>query len=116
MKSQKINWRKVPDSSYLFIDPQKYVFFQTSEGLVSLSDKIDIKGYVQKMLLKDQSEDIEVEPIGGMLNDVYLINVHGNGGERKVIAKRFKDWSGFKWFPLTVWSLGRKTFRYYSPG
>ena len=110
VKSQKINWRKVPDPTYLFIDPQKYVFFQTSEGLVSLSDKIDIKGYVQKMLLKDQSEDIEVEPIGGMLNDVYLINVRGKGSERKVIAKRFKDWSGFKWFPLTVWSLGARPF------
>jgi Kae1-associated kinase Bud32 len=110
VKSQKINWRKAPDQTYLFIDPQKYVFFETSEGLVSLSDKIDIKGYVQKMLLKDQSEDIEVEPLGGMLNDVYLINVRGKGSERKVLAKRFKDWSGFKWFPLTVWSLGARPF------
>ena len=110
VKSQKINWRKVPDPSYVFMDPQKYVFFQTSEGLVSLSDKIDIKGFAQKMLLKDQSEDIEVEPIGGMLNDVYLINVRGNDSERKVIAKRFKDWSGFKWFPLTIWSLGARPF------
>jgi Kae1-associated kinase Bud32 len=109
-KSQKINWRKVPDPPYVFIDPQKYVFFQTSEGLVALSDKIDIKGYVQKMLVKDSSEDIKVEPIGGMLNDVYLINVQGKGGERKVIAKRFKDWSGFKWFPLTIWSFGTKHF------
>ena len=110
VKSQKINWRKQPLQPYLFMDPQKYVFFQTSEGLVSLSDRIDIKGFAQKMLLKDQSEDIEVEPIGGMLNDVYLINVHGNGSERKVIAKRFKDWSGFKWFPLTIWSLGARPF------
>ncbi len=110
VKSQKINWRKAPDPNYLFIDPQKYVFFQTSEGLVSLADKIDIKGYVQKMLLKGQSEDIEVEPMGGMLNDVYLINVRGNGSERKVVAKRFKDWSGFKWFPLTIWSLGKRPF------
>ena len=110
LKSQRINWRKMPDTTYLFIDPQKYVFFQTSEGLVSLSDKIDIKNYVQRMLLKDQGEDVEVEPMGGMLNDVYLINVSGVGGERRVIAKRFKDWSGFKWFPLMVWSLGSKSF------
>ncbi len=108
LKSQKINWRKVPDSPYGLIDTQKYVFFETSEGLVSLSDKIDIKGYVQSMLLNGRSEDIQIEPIGGMLNDVYLINVHGDDGERKVIAKRFKDWSGFKWFPLTVWSLGAR--------
>ena len=110
VKSQRINWRKVPDPPYVFIDPQKYVFFQTSEGLVSLSDKIDIKDYVQKMLLKDQSENIEVRPAGGMLNDVYVINVRGKSGERKVIAKRFKDWSGFKWFPLMIWSLGSRTF------
>jgi len=110
IRTQKINWRTVPDPNYLLMDPLKYVFFQTSEGLVSLSDKIDIKSYAQKMLVKDQSEEIEVEPIGGMLNDVYLINVHGKGGERKVLAKRFKDWSGFKWFPLTIWSLGARPF------
>ena len=44
LRTQKINWPKLADPSYLFIDPQKYVFFQTSEGLVSLADKIDIKG------------------------------------------------------------------------
>jgi tRNA A-37 threonylcarbamoyl transferase component Bud32 len=25
-------------------------------------------------------------------------------------VKRFKDWSGFKWFPLNLWSLGTRTF------
>jgi len=110
LKTQKINWRKQPDPNYLFIDPQKYVFFPTSAGLVSLADKIDIKGFAQKMLLKGQNGDIKVEPVGGMLNDVYLINAHANGSETKVLAKRFKDWSGFKWFPLTLWSLGARSF------
>ncbi len=108
LKAQKINWRKQPEQSYFSIDPQKYVFFQTSNGLLSLSDKISIKGFAQKMLLNDQSANIEVERIGGMLNDVYLIDAHGASSETKVLAKRFKDWSGFKWFPLTVWSLGAR--------
>ncbi len=30
----------------------------------------------------------------------------GKGGETKALAKRYKDLSGFKWFPLTVWSFG----------
>ena len=34
----------------------------------------------------------------------------GTAVETKVLAKRFKDWSGFKWFPLTVWSLGARPF------
>jgi Kae1-associated kinase Bud32 len=110
LKTQKINWRKQPEQPYLFIDPQKYVFFQTSTGLLSLSDKISIKGFAQQMLLKDQSTDVEVEPIGGVLNDVYMISARGAGKETKVLAKRFKDWSGFKWFPLTLWSFGARPF------
>ena len=109
LKTQKLNWRKQLDQPYLSVNPQKYVFFQTSTGLVSLSDKVDIKGFAQKML-SNPGEDIEVEPLGGMLNDVYLINVRGSGTSKKVLAKRFKDWSGFKWFPLTVWSLGKRPF------
>ncbi len=106
LRTQKINWLHQSDQTSRFVDSQKYVFFQTGEGLVSLSDKIDIKGYTQRMLLKDADVEVEVEPIGGMLNDVYLIRA----GERKVLAKRFKDWSGFKWFPLTLWSFGARSF------
>jgi Kae1-associated kinase Bud32 len=110
LRTQKINFGKPPDPTYLFIDPQKYVFIQTSEGLISLSDKIDIKGFAQKMLLNGQSQDINVEPIGGILNDVYLIDAHGKGGKTRAVAKRYKDWSGFKWFPLTLWSFGARSF------
>jgi len=110
VKTQKINWGKPPDPAYLYTDPQKYVFFETSEGLISLSDQIDIKGFAQKMLLKGKSENIKVEPIGGMLNDVYLIDAHEDSGEIRALAKRYKDLGGFKWFPLTVWSLGVRSF------
>ena len=110
LRTQKIHWKRQPDSSGSYIDPQKYIFFSTSEGLVSLADKIDIKGFAEKMLLNGENANIEVEPVGGMLNDVYLIKTHGKGSETKVLAKRFKDWSGLKWFPLTLWSFGARSF------
>ncbi len=106
LRTQKINWIRQPDASCHFVDSQKYVFFPTAEGMVSLSDKIDIKGFTQRLLLKGENVDIEVMPVGGMLNDVYLIKA----GEKKVLVKRFKDWSGFKWFPLTLWSFGARSF------
>ena len=109
LKSLKINWGKPPQPPYSFVDPQKYVFFPTPEGLISLSDKIDIKGFAQKMLLKGESKNIDVEPIGGMLNDVYLVDAQGNGTHTKALAKRYKDLSDFKWFPLTIWSIGVKS-------
>jgi tRNA A-37 threonylcarbamoyl transferase component Bud32 len=110
LKTQKINWKIPFDSTGVFLDPQKYVFFQTSKGLISLADRIDIKSYAQKMLLKEKEGDVEVERVGGMLNDVYVINVRSGSVVTKVFAKRFKDWSGFKWFPLTIWSFGARSF------
>ena len=105
LKTQKINWLRQQETSQ-YIDSQKFVFFPAGEGLVSLSDKINIKGYAKRLLLKDATTDVEVEPIGGMLNDVYVIKA----GDRKVLVKRFKDWSGFKWFPLSLWSFGARSF------
>jgi tRNA A-37 threonylcarbamoyl transferase component Bud32 len=106
LRTQKINWLHKRNQPSSFIDPQKYVFFPTSTGMVSLSEKIDIKGFAQRILLKGERVDVSVEHIGGMLNDVYLITA----GDRKVFAKRFKDWSGFKWLPITLWSFGARSF------
>jgi tRNA A-37 threonylcarbamoyl transferase component Bud32 len=110
LKTQKINWKIPFDSTGVFVDPQKYVFFPTSKGLISLADRIDIKSYARKMLLKEQEGDVDVERVGGMLNDVYVIKVRSGDVVTKVFAKRFKDWSGFKWFPLTIWSFGARSF------
>ena len=110
LRSQKVNWTRQFEPGCAFVDPQKYVFFPTVDGLVSLAEKIDIKGYVTKMGLMEQSSDVSIEPVGGVLNDVYLINAAGDGDAKKVLAKRFKDWSGFKWFPLTLWSFGARSF------
>jgi Kae1-associated kinase Bud32 len=93
-----------------FVDPQKHVFVPTSEGLVSLADRIDITEYARKLFLNDKNAAVKFERVGGVLNDVYLIKAQSNGTEKKVLVKRFKDWSGFKWFPLTLWSLGARAF------
>ncbi len=97
------------DQTNYFINPQKYVFFPTSNGLVSLADRIDIKCFAQKILSKEYDK-IKVEPIGGVLNNVYLIKTDNEGDEKKVLVKCFKDWSGFKWFPLSLWSFGARSF------
>ena len=95
MKFQKISWRRQPEQPHSFIDPHKYVFFQTADGLTSLSDKIDIKGFAQQMLLKN-AEDIEVEPVGGMLNDVYVIKARLNGRSIKVLAETLQRFDRFQ--------------------
>jgi Kae1-associated kinase Bud32 len=103
-------WRKSLEATRSFVDPQKYVFVPTAKGLVSLADRVDIEAFVRGKMLNGKSARIELEPVGGVLNDVYLIKAESNGEEKRVLVKRFKDWSGFKWFPLNLWSLGTRTF------
>jgi hypothetical protein len=93
LKTQKINWLRQQETAR-FIDPQKYVFFPAGEGLVSLSDKIDIKGFTQRLLLKDANAEVDVEPIGGVLNDVYLIKA----GEEKSSLNGLKIGQGSSGF------------------
>jgi tRNA A-37 threonylcarbamoyl transferase component Bud32 len=107
---QKFTMKREGDLARCFVDPQKYVFVPTAEGLVSLANRLDIDTFAQKMLLNGEKAKIEFEPVGGVLNDVYLIKAYPKGIEKKVVVKRFKDWSGFKWFPLSLWSFGARTF------
>lgn len=108
LKLQKFTVKREPDSTRRFVDPQKYVFVPTAKGLVSLADRLDVEAFARKTLLKGEKGKIKVETVGGVLNDVYLIKAYPNGLERKVLVKRFKDWAGFKWFPLSLWSFGAR--------
>jgi tRNA A-37 threonylcarbamoyl transferase component Bud32 len=108
LKLQKLRIKREPDLIQSFVDPKKYVFVPTAKGLVSLADQLDIEDFIEKILLKGEKAKITFEQVGGVLNDVYLIRAFSDCAEKKVLVKRFKDWSGFKWFPLSLWSFGAR--------
>lgn len=103
-------WKKEFDFARNFIDPEKYVFVPTGQGFVSLADKMDIRGFARKVLLGGEYTRIEVEEFGGVLNDVYLMKAHSKGKVKKILVKRFKDLTSIKWFPLSMWSIGARSF------
>ncbi|NWG11730.1 hypothetical protein HXY33_08325 [Candidatus Bathyarchaeota archaeon] len=91
-------------------DPQKYLYVPTATGLVPLTSRVNIGDFAREVLSASEDTKVSIEKIGGVLNDAFLIKVSTNGEERKVVVKRFKDWSSFKWFPLTLWTVGTRTF------
>jgi tRNA A-37 threonylcarbamoyl transferase component Bud32 len=93
-----------------FINPKEFLYVPTSGGFVSLADRADIGTFARKVLSTEEDEKVEVENVGGVLNDVYLIKTVVRGVEKRVVVKQFKDWSSFKWFPLTLWTVGTRTF------
>ena len=108
LKFQKFTVKRKEDLARHFVDPQKHVFVPTASGLVSLANQLDIEAFARKMLLNGEKTKIEFEPVGGVLNDVHLIKAYSDGVENRVLVKRFKDWSSFKWFPLSLWSFGTR--------
>jgi len=99
------NSRIVPKLEF----PERYLFVPTTAGLVPLANKMDIEIFARKVLSTSEDAHVEVKAIGGVLNDVYLITA-SNDVEERVVVKRFKDWSSIKWFPLTLWTVGTRTF------
>lgn len=91
-------------------DPQRFLHVSTASGLIPLTNRISIEAFVKRVLCIHKDAKIETEEIGGILNDVYLIKAPTDGEKRRIIVKKFKDWSSFKWFPLTLWTVGTRTF------
>jgi tRNA A-37 threonylcarbamoyl transferase component Bud32 len=91
-------------------NPRKHIHISTPLGKVPLSDRTDIKDFARKIVSSKADSSIEIEDIGGILNDVYLIKLKENNHERKIVAKRFMDWQNFKWFTLALWALGTQSF------
>jgi tRNA A-37 threonylcarbamoyl transferase component Bud32 len=89
-------------------DPESRVFVKTGSGFAPLTNRMDIEAFARKVLAAGKDTRVDIQSMGGILNDVYLVSV--GGGTEKVVVKRFRDWSNFKWFPLTLWSAGTRTF------
>jgi len=91
-------------------DPKNYLFMPTPLGPVPLSDKTSIEEFVMKTVPDARVSQVKTAQIGGVLNSVYLLTLQKNHEQQRVVVKKFKDWIGFKWFPLALWALGTKSF------
>jgi tRNA A-37 threonylcarbamoyl transferase component Bud32 len=82
----------------------------TPLGLVPLSDKTTIEEFVRKTVPGASASEVKTKEIGGVLNSVYLLTILKDHEQQRVVVKKFKDWVGFKWFPLALWAIGTKSF------
>jgi len=101
---------EVEELSSQLEEPEKYLLISTPLGLIALSDETTIEDFVRKTVPHGMALDVTVEKTGGVLNDVYYLRLRKDGEEQRIVVKKFKDWHGFKWFPLALWAMGTKAF------
>jgi tRNA A-37 threonylcarbamoyl transferase component Bud32 len=104
------NGSETEDASKNLEDPREHIFMSTQFGLVPLSDATDIEEFAKKTIQDATRVSIETKEIGGVLNSIYLLTLRTDHEQQKIVVKKFRDWAGFKWFPLALWALGTKSF------
>lgn len=104
------NVRRADDLRLQLEDPKEYLLISTPMGPVPLSDETTIEEFLRKTIPGGVTLTFETRQIGGVLNSVYLLRMQKDGQEQRVVVKKFKDWTGFKWFPLTIWAVGTRSF------
>lgn len=98
------------EPSHMLEDPKKYILIPTPSGVISFSDRVTIEDFISRNLSERQALEHTIRRLSGVLNAVYLLRFSQNGSEEKIVAKVFKDWYGWKWFPIALWALGTRGF------
>ncbi len=104
------NAREAEDIALKLEDPKSHVFMPTPSGLVPLSDATNIEEFATRAVPNATDLTVSTREVGGVLNSVYILTLLQDHEKRKIVVKKFRDWTGFKWFPLALWSLGTKRF------
>ncbi len=84
-------------------DPKRYLFLKTATGQVNLAERFSIQSFAARFR---PGVVVTVSPLGSVINEVYLITA----GNERLVAKKFTEWSRFKWFTLGLVSLGTRFF------
>ncbi|RJS93658.1 hypothetical protein CW705_01400 [Candidatus Bathyarchaeota archaeon] len=106
VKKSAIEGRILPELE----DTKRLIYIPTSQGLVSLSDKLTLSEFVRRTLSKDRDTNVKVERLGGVLNSVYLVSLPDGNNTKRNVVKLFKSWYGLKWLPIALWALGTRGF------
>jgi len=105
-----VDTKELEDPTLQLEDPKNHLLMPTPLGQVSISDATTIEEFVRKTVPGASNLNVKTKQIGGVLNSVYQLTLQKNHQEQKIVVKKFKDWTSFKWFPLALWSLGTKSF------
>lgn len=90
-------------------EPRRFLMLSTSRGFVNLSDEATIEEYMEKETSLGR-KCTGLRKLGGVLNNVYLIEFHPNAAFRGVVAKKFEQWVNMKWGTLALWAVGAQNF------
>ena len=90
-------------------DPLEFVDVRTALGVQPLRVDLGIKDFIEKFY-GVRRDEVRVSRVAGVLNSAYVAEFELDGSTRRVFAKKYLNWTDFKWFAAWIWSIGVKNF------
>mgnify|MGYP001107986291 CR=1 FL=1 len=97
-------------TTYQLEEPSNFLFLKRGRETVPISQRLTVDDFVTKTSEGKPVREVRRERLFGFLNSVYLLSVRTDSVWTKYVVKFFLDWSGYKWFPLALWTLGIQNF------
>jgi tRNA A-37 threonylcarbamoyl transferase component Bud32 len=90
-------------------DPKRFLVLPSKKGFMRLCDATSIEEFVAREG-SFGNKSVEINKLGGVINNVYLLSFRRGGETLKVVAKKFEEWADLKWIPLAMWAIGAQNF------
>ncbi len=90
-------------------DPEDFLYAKTNIGIQPMSTRLSIIEFIRDKFNVDR-EKINVKRFGGILNATYLVEFYKDNEKERIFAKKYLNWSDFKWVVAWLWTLGVKNF------
>lgn len=95
------------------IDPDQYIFINTSTGSWPLSSNQDVYELINNYI-QGTSEKIEITKTGSLFNSTYVAVVQRDSeAAKRFFIKRYESWTDVKWVVAKIWAMHLRNF-YYS--
>jgi len=90
-------------------EPSRYVERETGLGPQPLYVELGLRDFVETFY-GVEPEKIRIRRAASALNSAYIIEFPTDGSRMRIFAKKYLNWTDFKWVAAWLWAIGVKNF------
>jgi tRNA A-37 threonylcarbamoyl transferase component Bud32 len=90
-------------------EPSRYVERETALGPQPLNVELGLRDFVETFY-GVKPERIRIRRAASALNSAYIIEFPMDGSRMRIFAKKYLNWTDFKWVAAWLWAVGVKNF------
>lgn len=92
-------------------DPLKYIARETALGPQQLHVELGFREFIERVYGVEPGK-IRIRKAASVLNSAYVVEFPLDDSRVKIFAKKYLNWTDFKWVAAWLWAIGVKNFSF----